>query len=414
MSDQRPISWLKNPRVQPGSSMDSLKRVMRPGIGREVRKLHRAILGGRMSPLKSLGNLSTLIGLGNIWVKDESQRLTLNSFKVLGGSYAIYSLLKEKLGIEDQEEFFAALSDPETAARLREITFAAATDGNHGRGVAWAAAKLGCPSVIYVHEGTSPARIQAIESYGAKVSIIEGTYDDAVRRINADARKNGWQVIEDTAWEGYEDIPIRVMQGYTTMFVEIQEQLSGQGFIKPTHIFVQAGVGSLSAATIGYYRMLFGTEAPLTAVVEPETAACIFESARIGDGKPHSFPGGLNTIMAGLSCGDPNPIAWDILRDCAEYFITCPDYVAAKGMRVYATPLKGDPFILSGESGAVTLGTLMFIMQNPEYAPLRKEMGLGLNSQVLLLNTEGNTDPFHFRQVVWEGSDPVPPAYRVV
>ncbi len=414
MTDPRPLNWLKNPRVQPGNSIDSLQRVIRPGIGREVRKLHRAILGGRMSPLKSLGNLSALLGLGNIWVKDESQRLTLNSFKVLGGSYAIYSLLKEKLGIEDQEEFFAALSDPATAARLRKITFAAATDGNHGRGVAWAAAKLGCPSVIYVHEGTSPARIQAIESYGAKVSIIEGTYDDAVRRINADAKKNGWQVIEDTAWEGYEDIPIRVMQGYTTMFVEIQEQLSGQGFIKPTHIFVQAGVGSLAASTIGYYRMLFGTEAPLTAVVEPETAACIFESARIGDGRPHSFPGQLKTIMAGLSCGDPNPLAWDILRDCAEYFLTCPDYVAAKGMRVYATPLKGDPFVISGESGAITLGTLMFIMQNPEYAPLKEEMGLGLDSQVLLLNTEGNTDPSHFRQVVWEGSDPVPPDYRVV
>ncbi|MDP8235595.1 MAG: diaminopropionate ammonia-lyase [Candidatus Erginobacter occultus] len=414
MTNQRPLNWLKNPRVQPGSSIDSLQRVIHPGIGREVRKLHRAILGGRMSPLKSLGNLSALLGLGNIWIKDESQRLTLNSFKVLGGSYAIYSLLKEKLGIEDQEEFFAALLDPATATRLRKITFAAATDGNHGRGVAWAAAKLGCPSVIYVHEGTSPARIQAIESYGAKVSIIEGTYDDAVRRINADAKKNGWQVIEDTAWEGYEDIPIRVMQGYTTMFVEIQEQLSGQGFIKPTHIFVQAGVGSLAASTIGYYRMLFGTEAPLTAVVEPETAACIFESARIGDGRPHSFPGNLKTIMAGLSCGDPNPIAWDILRDCAEYFITCPDYVAAKGMRVYATPLKGDPFVLSGESGAITLGTLMFIMQNPEYAPLKEEMGLGLDSQVLLLNTEGNTDPSHFRQVVWEGSDPVPPDYRVV
>lgn len=414
MSAPRPINYLKNPRIQKGSSMESLRRVIQPGIGRKVRKLHRAILGGRMSPLKSLDNLSTFLGLGNIWVKDESQRLTLNSFKVLGGSYAVYSLLKEKLGIEDQDEFFAALADPATAARLQGITFAAATDGNHGRGVAWAASKLGCPSVIYVHEATSPARIRAIESYGAKVSIIKGTYDDAVRQVKADAEKFGWQVIEDTAWEGYEEIPIRVMQGYTTMFVEIQEQLSGQGFIKPTHIFVQAGVGSLSAATIGYYRMLFDTEAPLSVVVEPETAACIFESARIGDGKPHSFPGKLETIMAGLSCGDPNPIAWDILRDCAEYFVTCPDYVAAKGMRVYATPLNGDPFILSGESGAVTLGALMFIMQCPEYKPLKEEMRLGPDSQVLLLNTEGNTDPFNFRQVVWEGSDPVPPGYRMV
>ncbi len=414
MNTEKPIVWLKNTRVQPGNSMESLRRVMRPGIGRKVNQLHRAILGGRMSPLKSLDNLSTLLGLGNIWVKDESQRLTLNSFKVLGGSYAIYSLLKERLGIDDQREFFAALEDPETVGRLKEITFAAATDGNHGRGVAWAAARLGCPSVIYVHEGTSPARIQAIESYGAKVSIIKGTYDDAVRRINADARKNGWQVIEDTAWEGYEDIPIRVMQGYATMYVEIQEQLSGQGYIKPTHIFVQAGVGSLAASTIGYYRMLFGEDSPLSVVVEPDTAACIFASARAGDGRPHPFPGNLETIMAGLSCGEPNPIAWDILRDCAEYFLACPDYVAAKGMRVYGVPLSGDPFIVSGESGAVTLGALMFIMQHPEYGPLKEEMGLGPDSQVLLLNTEGNTDPAHFRQVVWEGTDPVPPDYRVI
>ncbi len=414
MSDPRPVTWMKNPRVQPGSSMASLKRVMRPGIGREVRKLHRAILGGRMSPLKSLGNLSTLLGLGNIWVKDESQRLTLNSFKVLGGSYAIYTYLQQRLGIEDQDRLLAALSDPAMAARLKDITFAAATDGNHGRGVAWAASKLGCPSVIYVHEATSPVRIRAIESYGAQVSIIKGTYDDAVRQINADAEKYGWQVIEDTAWEGYEEIPIRVMQGYTTMFVEIQEQLASQGFISPTHIFVQAGVGSLAASTIGYYRMLFDTQAPLSVVVEPAAAACIFASARAGDGKPHPFPGDLDTIMAGLSCGEPNPIAWDILRDCAEYFVTCPDYVAAKGMRVYGVPLRGDPFVVSGESGAVTLGALMFIMQHPEYGPLKKELGLGPDSQVLLINTEGNTDPFHFRQVAWEGSDPVPPAYRVV
>ncbi len=414
MNTEKPIVWLKNTGVQPGNKMESLRKVMRPGIGRKVNKLHREILGGRMSPLKSLDNLSTFLGLGNIWVKDESQRLTLNSFKVLGGSYAIYSLLKERLGIDDQKELLAALEDPETAARLKEITFAAATDGNHGRGVAWAASRLGCPSVIYVHEGTSTARIKAIESYGAKVSIIPGTYDDAVRQINTDAKKNGWQVIADTAWEGYEDIPIRVMQGYATMYVEIQEQLSGQGYIKPTHIFVQAGVGSLAASIIGYYRMLFGREAPRTAVVEPSTAACIFDSARAADGRVHYFPGNLETIMAGLSCGEPNPIAWDILRDCAEYFLACPDYVAAKGMRVYGVPLSGDPFIVSGESGAVTLGALMFIMQHPEYRSLKDEMGLGPDSQVLLINTEGNTDPSHFRQVVWEGTDPVPSDYRVI
>ncbi len=403
---------MRNPRAWTACSPEKVCKVIPPGIAQRAREFHRQILGYRMSPLKGLDNLSTLLGLGNIWVKDESQRLTLNSFKVLGGSFAIYTYLKRRLGIEDREVPFSALTTPEVARELGDLTFAAATDGNHGRGVAWAAARLGRPAVIYVHEDTSPARIRAIEGYGATVKIIKGTYDDAVRQIKSDAEKFGWQVIEDTSWEGYEEIPIWVMQGYTTMFAEIQEQLSAQGFIKPSHLFVQAGVGSLAASTIGFYGGLFGTESPRSIVVEPEAAACIFESARIGDGKPHSFRGGLDTIMAGLACGDPNPIAWEILRDCADFFITCPDYVAAKGMRVYGVPLEGDPFIVSGESGAVTLGALMFIMQQPCCRELKNQLQLGPDSQVLLINTEGNTDPFHFRQVVWEGSDPVPAEYR--
>ena len=414
MNNKKPVTWLKNPRSGEGCSMDMVKKVIPPGIARRTRELHRQILGSRMSPLKGLDNLSTLLGLGGIWVKDESQRLNLNSFKVLGGSFAIYSYLKKRLGYENQDIPFSVLTSPETKEKITDLTFAAATDGNHGRGIAWAAGKLGCPAVIYVHKDTTRARIQAIESYGARVVVVDGTYDEAVEKASSDAKENGWQIIEDTSWEGYEEIPIWVMQGYTTMFAEVQEQLSAQGFIKPTHIFVQAGVGSLAGSIIGFYRGLFGSEAPISIVTEPTRAACIYESARIGDGKPHPFGGDLNTIMAGLSCGEPNPIAWNILRDCADYFITCPDYVAAKGMRVYGVPLDGDPFIVSGESGAVTLGALMFIMQSPECRELKEMLGLGPQSQVLLINTEGNTDPFHFRQVVWEGSDPVPDEYRSI
>jgi len=414
MKDVRPVTWIKNPRSGENCSMDVVEKVIPPGISRKTRELHRQVLGYRMSPLKGLDNLSSILGLGGIWVKDESQRLNLNSFKVLGGSFAIYSYLKKRLGYMDRDIPFTVLTSPEAREKLGDLTFAAATDGNHGRGVAWAAGKLGCPAVIYVHKDTSRARIEAIEEYGAKVVVVDGTYDEAVQQASLDAKNNGWQIIEDTSWEGYEEIPIWVMQGYTTMYAEIQEQLSAQGFIKPTHIFIQAGVGALAGSLVGFYKGLFGLEAPKLIVTEPTNAACIFESARIGDGKPHLFEGDLDTIMAGLSCGEPNPIAWEILRDFSDYFITCPDYVAAKGMRVYGVPLEGDPFIVSGESGAVTLGALMFIMQSPDCAELKEALALGPNSQVLLVNTEGNTDPFHFRRVVWEGSDPVPAEYRSI
>jgi len=409
-----PVEWIQNHPDRDRIGTEYVNPSIPPGISTITKRFHRQILGYRVSPLKGLDNLAAMLGLGGIWVKDESQRLALNSFKVLGGSFAIYRYLQSRLGVQGREMSLAELTSPETKAKIGHLTFAAATDGNHGRGVAWAARELGWKSIIYVHQATSPARIKAIEDYGAEVKIISGTYDDAVRLVNIDAEKNGWQVISDTSWEGYEEIPAWVMQGYTTMFAEAQEELSGQGIIKPTHVFVQAGVGALAASLVGFYKGLFGSNAPVSAVVEPMKAACIFNSVKAGDGKPHYFEGELDTIMAGLACGDPSPIAWEILRDHADFFLSCPDYVAAKGMRVYGVPLRGDPFIVSGESGAVTLGALMYIMQNPELRTLKKLLNLGQDSQVLLLNTEGNTDPFYFRQVVWEGSDPVPDKYRAI
>jgi diaminopropionate ammonia-lyase len=219
-------------------------------------------------------------------------------------------------------------------------------------------------------------------------------------------------VVSDTSWEGYEDIPKWVMQGYTTMLSEAQEQLAAQGRSQPTHIFVQAGVGSLAAATIGFYHNLFG-DSIQTCVIEPTKAACLFRSAQAEDGLPHSVEGDLDTIMAGLACGEPNPIAWQILKDRAGYFATCPDYVAAMGMRVYGIPLKGDPVIISGESGAVTLGALRYIMRHSCANDLREQLGLGPDSHVLLINSEGNTSPDDFRYVVWEGGVPIPEEYKM-
>jgi diaminopropionate ammonia-lyase len=203
------------------------------------------------------------------------------------------------------------------------------------------------------------------------------------------------------------------MQGYLTLLSETQEQFSGQGIVKPTHVFVQAGVGALAASVVGFYHALFGQEAPKCIVVEPDKAPCLFESAKANDGKPHTVTGALDTIMAGLACGDPSPMAWDILKEDADAFVTVPDYIAAKGMRMYATPLKGDPFIVSGESGAVTLGAFASIMQEDQLSDLRKALEIDENSQILFINTEGNTDPVHFRQVIWEGANPVPKEYWI-
>ncbi len=404
---ERSIKWLLNPGLDRCAENEACRKYVPPEAAARARHFHRQIPGYRVSPLKGLSNLAAMVSLGGIWVKDESQRLSLNSFKVLGGSFAIYRYLLARLGAEGEVSYSELVSE-RTRRRLGDIVFAAATDGNHGRGVAGASGKLGFKSVIYVHRATARVRIEAIRSYGAEVKVVEGTYDDAVRQITRDAAENGWQVISDTSWEGYRDIPSWVMQGYTTMFAEAQEELAAQGLVKPTHIFVQAGVGALAASVTAFYRGLFGAAAPAVAVVEPDRAACLYESARAGDGKPHSFPGNLDTIMAGLACGDPSPLAWEILRDCADVFIACPDYIAALGMRVYGVPLADDPFIVSGESGAVTLGALLAVMKSPELKELKEALRLDSDSQVLLLNTEGNTDPDHFRRVVWMGSEPVP------
>ncbi len=412
MDTPEPITWLANPRAATIDHSPAVAKYFPAGVSDKTRKFHSNIPAFKVTPLKSLSRLADLIGVGNIWIKDEADRLSLGSFKVLGGSYAIYQTIRKMVG--NPEDFtFDDLIDPAIRKKIGDLTFAAATDGNHGRGVAWAATRLGFKSVIYVHKLTSQARIDAITRNGAEVKVIDGTYDDAVRQINEDAQKNGWQVISDTSWEGYEEIPVWVMQGYTTMFSEVQQQLAAMGEFCPTHIFMQAGVGSLAASAFGFYASRFAPDRPKMVVVEPDRAACLFHSMEVGDGKPHNFPGDLNTIMAGLACGDPNPIAWEILYDCADGFVKCPDYVSAKGMRVGGVPLHGDPYIIAGESGAVSLGALMFIMELDRYKHIRETLGLDSNSRILLVNSERNTDPDDYRRVVWDGGDQIPKMYRV-
>lgn len=378
---------------------------------RIARAFHRQIPGYRMTPLRSLPHLAHMLGVGGIYVKDEAQRLELNSFKVMGGSFAIYRFIQKKLGVPDEKMSFDYLTSKECHDQLGDITFASATDGNHGKGIAWASQVLGHKCEIYVHKDTSQARIDAIARYGAHVTVVDGNYDDAVRQVAIDAEKNGWQIISDTSWEGYTEIPTWIMQGYTTIMLECQEQFAGLGLSKPTHIFIQAGVGALAAATIGFYASLFKNDPPKFIVVEPDKAACVFETAKYNDGKLHSVKGDLDTIMAGLACGDPSPIGWRVLDGVADVFMKVPDYTAARGMRILSTPLNGDPFVISGESGAAGLGALYSMITEPGNEGLLSVLGIDENSNILCINTEGNTDPVHFRQIIWDGLNAVPKQY---
>ena len=296
---------------------------------RKAMKFHREIPGYKMTPLRALPNLAHMLGVGGIYIKDEAERLELNSFKVLGGSYAISRYIQKRLGLTDEETTYDYLVSDECHRRLGDITFAAATDGNHGRGIAWAAMKLRHKCVIYVHKETSQARIDAIRRYGAQVTVVDGNYDDAVRLIAEEARKNSWTIISDTSWDGYTEISTWIMQGYTTMLLEAQEQFSGMGITRPTHVIVQAGVGALAASVIGFYAALYPENPPVFIVVEPDKAPCVYESIKADDGKCHSVKGDLDTIMAGLACGDPSPIAFDILSHNADFFLSVPDYIAA-------------------------------------------------------------------------------------
>ena len=269
--------------------------------------------------------------------------------------------------------------------------------------MAWAAQQLGHKAVIYMPKGSDPTRLANIRAHGAEATITDLNYDDAVRLSYRMAQENGWIIVQDTAWEGYEDIPTWIMQGYATLALESLEQLRAQGIDRPTHLFLQAGVGSYAGGVLGFLTSELGEDRPVTTIVEPNKADCIFRSAQAGDGKPHKVGGDLDTLMAGLACGEPNTISWRILRDYAHGYISCPDWVAANGMRILAAPVRGDAPIVSGESGAVTAGILEFILAHPEGEAIRKALDLNEEATVLLISTEGDTSPKTYREIVWYG-----------
>ena len=240
---------------------------------------------------------------------------------------------------------------------------------------------------------------------GADASVTDLNYDDTVRLVQQQAQEQGWVVIQDTAWEGYWDIPAWIMEGYTTMALEAVRQLEDR---PPTHLFLQAGVGAMAGSLAAFFADFYGQDRPKVVIVEPHRANCLFHTAQANDGQLHRVDGALDTIMAGLACGEPCSISWDILRDHADHFLSVPDYVAAQGMRVLGAPLPGDPQVISGESGAATLGLVTEVLRRKDLAPLKEALGLGKASRILCFSTEGDTDRENYRNILWDGLWPHP------
>lgn len=370
---------------------------------KKARDFHQSFPQFTKTPLVNLDNLAKHLGVAGVYVKDESYRFGLNAFKVLGGSFSMGKYLAKRLGKDISELSYEKLTSEEARKKLGDITFITATDGNHGRGVAWTATQLNQKSIVYMPKGSSLTRLENIRKEGAKASITEFNYDDAVRLAASQAKENGWVMVQDTAWEGYEEIPTWIMQGYGTMASEALEQLRELNVEKPTHIFVQAGVGSLAGAVQGYFASVFKDECPITVIAEADEADCLYRSAVAGDGKPRAVTGDMPTIMAGLACGEANTIGWEVLKSYSSTFVSCPDWVSANGMRMLGNPIKEDKKIISGESGSVTSGLLNAIMTNDDMKELREQLKLDENSRVLLFSTEGDTDPDKYRKIVWNG-----------
>lgn len=371
---------------------------------KKANAFHKSFPQYTVTPLQKLSSLAKYLGVKNIYCKDESYRFGLNAFKVLGGSYAMGRYIAQELGRDISELPYNVLTSDKLREEFGQATFFTATDGNHGRGVAWAANRLGQKAVVHMPKGTTKTRFDNIAKEGALVTIEEVNYDDCVRMAAAEAAETEHGIIvQDTAWDGYEEIPGWIMQGYGTMIMEADEQLHLDGVDRPTHVFVQAGVGSLAGAVVGYFANKYKENPPVMVVCEASAADCLYRSAEEKTGKLVNVTGDLETIMAGLACGEGNTISWDILKNHVTVFASCPDWMSAKATRIYAAPLPGDPAVISGESGSIPLGLCYTALHDEGAADLKEALKLDKNSNVLVISTEGDTDPVRYREIVWDG-----------
>ncbi|MFT5449460.1 MAG: diaminopropionate ammonia-lyase [Gammaproteobacteria bacterium] len=355
--------------------------------------------------LVSLPGFAQACGVGEVLYKDEGTRFGLGSFKALGGAYAVLHQLADHVErATGTRPDAAALTRGDHRALTAGVTVCCATDGNHGRSVAWGAHTFGCACLIYLHATVSAGREQAIAQQGARIERTTGNYDESVHQASADAAANDWIVISDTSWEGYTQIPGDVMHGYTVMAEEMMAAIKGgDGAAKPiTHVFVPGGVGGVAAAILAPLWWSLGTHRPTLVVVEPERAACLFASARAG--KLTTLSGDIETVMAGLCCGEPSASAWTLLGPGADAFMTIPDDAALAMMCVLADAIEPDPALVCGESSAASPAALAAIMADASAA---SALDLDGQSRVLLLGTEGDTDPELYKEIVGRSADAV-------
>ena len=395
------LKWTVN--HVPGSD-DKFLDLMSEENVTKANEFHKSFPQYSVTPLQKLSALASYLGVKGIYCKDESYRFGLNAFKVLGGSYAMGRYIAKELGLDISQLPYNVLSSDKLREEFGQATFFTATDGNHGRGVAWAAKRLGQKAVVRMPKGTTKTRFDNIAKEGAEVTIEEVNYDDCVRMAAAEAAKTEHGIIvQDTAWAGYEEIPSWIMQGYGTLVLEADKQLKENGVDRPTHVFVQAGVGSLAGAVVGYFAHKYKENPPVMVVCEASAADCLYRSAVQADGNLVNVTGDLQTIMAGLACGEGNTIGWDILKNHVTVFASCPDWMSAKATRIYANPLENDPHIISGESGSVPLGLAYTALHDEDAKDLKEALKLDENSNILVISTEGDTDPVRYREIVWDG-----------
>ena len=388
------LTHFANPRAVPdGIYSEAQKDIICVASADEAIRDIKKWPGYAATPLYSFDSLASDTDLARIWYKDESQRFDLKSFKALGGAYAVacqlQSALEQKTG---KRPDITELLEGKLKDEVAGLVVSCATDGNHGRSVAWGARMFGCGCVIYVHKDVSEGRKQAMEMYGAEVIRVAGNYDDSVRQADADARANGRIIVSDTSYEGYMEIPKDVALGYTVMLAEIVEQLDGE---IPTHVFIQGGVGGLASAVCGYFWDLWGAKRPRFVVVEPEKANCLQKSAQAG--KPVVVEGDLDTLMAGLACGEVSLLAWEILATGADDFMTLSEDAVPVTMRMLARGYRQDPAVEAGESAVPGLAAAIRARQSSEFSIA---LGLTRDSRILVIGTEGATDPEVYKQLV--------------
>ena len=398
----REFQLFENPRASRSAPYDADGRAQILSLAAldDARRVITSWPGYKVTPLRRLSKLAAAAGVGEIYYKDEASRFGLGSFKALGGAYAVFKLLQQAI----RERTGATPSSHDLTSGLyadqtRQITVTSATDGNHGRSVAWGAQTFGCRCVIYVHETVSEGRCRAIAAYGAEVRRVAGTFDDAVRRAGADAAAEGWHVVFDTVYEGHTDVPRDVMQGYGLMADEALAQTNG---VVPSHVFVQGGVGGLAAGVCSYFWERLGAARPRFVLVEPDRADCFYRSAVAG--KPTPAEGTLDTIMAGLACGEVSILAWQILDVGADAFMTIGDDAAADCMRLLAEGRGGDDPVVAGKSAVAGLAGLLLASAEPD---VREHLALGPDSTILVFGTEGATDPDLYARIVGRRPDEI-------